>query len=233
MPRTDTKWVAIVVAMLIASSLFILLPGQTSGTDIHRGQSEQLSPRENPLRVNITPSKETLYQNESRVFHLMLLNPSTSNESLSGFLYAGYEDRSDPPNVTIAAQSPNVRYRDVVGRHLEFNLSPGGKRVFPIHVHRGSGAGSHELNATTVYFQGWNLTRESAVASVDIEPTPCQFSCRVQRIVDDIRSWFGNNWNWMVALLSLLVAITSLLAPNRVRKFVGLSEVPTTESTDK
>jgi len=186
----------------------------------------------NSLVVRIVPAEETLYEDESKLFHLILRNPPKNDERFSGFLYAGYEVRETEPSVTIAGQRPNVRYRNVTSRYLEFNLTPGGTRVFPILVHRDSEPGKHRLNTTVRYFEGWNFTKQSSVALVNIEPEPCGLPCQIRRVIATMITWLENNWAWLVSVASLLVALLSLLAPNRVRRTVGLSAVSTDDSTE-
>lgn len=224
--RRRTRLFVVLLLLLSVSLAFFLLSTVPSGAD--SGQSSRISSSQNgSIVLDLSPGEDTLYQNESRHFRLAVVNPPANDETISGFLYAGYEERERPPNVTVAGQAPNVRYRDIMGRYLEFELAPGGERVFPVVVHRHSGPGDHELNATAVYFEDWNVTRESATAAVDVQATECKIPCQILRTVRGVVSWVENNWEWIVSLLSVSVAIASLVAPNRVRRFVGLSEIPT------
>lgn len=204
------------------------------GSPGRSASSSQLASSQNDsLVVKIIPDDATLYQNESKLFHLVIQNPPGNDERFSGFLYAGYEVRDQLLSVTIAGQRPNVRYRNVTARYLKFNLTPGGKRVFPILIHRDSEAGNHRLNTTVRYFKDWNLTKKSSVSLVNIRPIDCRTRCQIRQSVTGMVTWIENNWEWLVSLLSLSVAILSLVAPNRVRRFVGLSEVPSRDSSNK
>lgn len=232
---SKTRKVALMsfIALFILVVSFGLAPDfTTEGSSFSEQSAQELSDDSN-LSINITSGKETIYQNESKVFNLRVLNPSTNDKRISGFMYVGHEIRDNSPNITVAGQSPNVRYQNTSSRYLEFDLAPGGKRVFPIHVHRDSEAGDHKLNATAIYFENRNLTRQSSVAYVDVKSVPCSLICEIQRIVSEVILWIENNWEWIVSLLSLLVATASLVAPNRVRRFVGLSEITANESPNE
>lgn len=220
------------VALLVVVFSSPFLSNQATGTSSYSESSfRSIAVQDGSLVINITPTESTLYQNESKMFHLIVLNPPTNDDRLSGFLYAGYKIQENSLNITVADRSPDVRYNGVMARYFEFNLSPGGKRVFPILVHRGSETGDHRLNVTAIYFEKWNLTRESSFSQLEVQPTRCLFPCQIKRAISGMLIWIENNWEWIVSVLSLIVAVLSLLAPNRVRKFVGLSELPASEST--
>ncbi|USZ69628.1 hypothetical protein NGM10_07830 [Halorussus salilacus] len=201
-----------------------ILPGGASsavGSDAEPRQGTAYA-SDGSLEVRLTPVEveldrpETDLWSRSKSFQLVVSNPPDNDEQVSGFLYAGYEPPPDSINVTVAATPPDTPYQQMYGTLLQFDLTPGGSRVFPMTVYGDSSEGTHTMNATAIYVEESTLTRENATATVRIRDD-CRIPCRLSRALSNAADWLLSNWERVLTVFSFTVAVLSFFGYARVR----------------
>lgn len=218
-----THSLSIVVFLCVLVGITVLSAGiSASGFDGSAGVNESVYDSDGSLVVNLVPEEGDLERNvrnpldQSTTFQLTISNPDDNDERLTGFLYAGYEDTSDSVTMTVAGEPPDARYQRIHGRFLEFDLAPGGSRIYPMTVYGNSSAGAHTLNATAIYLERSELQRDPDNSTIEIWDE-CTLYCQILRVYSNTVKWFGENFDRIVTVLSLLIALLSFFGYARVR----------------
>lgn len=215
MKRKTVLWVVwLLVCATVTGVSFWPGVGSSQSVEIPTVNSVQESP--SSLQLAFNPQSHSINESKPAAFVVMLYNPP-ENEPTSVFLEIGVSGADGQLVMEVADEKPWYKHDEKTWWARQVVLGPGELRPIGIVVFPDSKPGEYELNTTASYILDGNYTKQSNVALLDIDSPPPPNGPDGIPSIKEILKWLGENWPWLFALLSLIVAILSFFGYERIK----------------
>lgn len=155
--------------------------------------------------VEVIPNQTTVLQNESASLAVQIYNPVNRDRIVIVRIFEPY----GVSGMRIDGEAPTIPHNNTNMWQLSNTLEPRQRIVVPITIEPGSNSGDHTVRVQVKYFNesGYVDKWETGIIAID----RCSATCRARGTVAVVFDFFVSYRNAVIALLSLSVAILSLL----------------------